>query len=205
MTQMWSLHCSKTFKNRSQEPPPGSFPGMHQGPPSPSFQSLTIGLCESGLEAAWDSLRAGFSPSYHHVSSGLKRGFLQKQADPVGRCPWLETTQFMCFQHKSCFSTSLEWGSGKYGPPDLSMGLGRVECLFIPLVLADASVHMGPEVANRTRWEPDSKRLKLSHAGFSNSAGGTWAPCGRGHPPQPPQPRGPQEQAGGGVRAGRIK
>lgn len=60
-------------------PPPGSFPGMLRYPPSPSFQSLTVGLCESGLKAAWGSLRAGLSPSYHRVPSGLKRGLLHKQ------------------------------------------------------------------------------------------------------------------------------
>lgn len=99
-------------------PPPGSFPGMLRCPSSPSFQSLTVGLCKPGLEAAWGSLRAGLSPSCHRVPSRLKRRFLHKQADSMGRCLWLGTTQFMCFQHKPCFVSRVGfWEVGTPRPP----------------------------------------------------------------------------------------
>ena len=84
---------------------------MSQCPPSPSFQSLTVGLGESGLEVAWGSLKGGLSPSYYQVPSVLKRGFLHRQT------PWEDTSGWgplsLCFQHRQCFSMFLKWGSEK--------------------------------------------------------------------------------------------
>lgn len=72
------------------------------------------------------------------------------------------------------------------------MGFGQVGYLFSSCLGGCVSQYT---VANRTWWEPESKRLKLSCAGFSNSQRAN-EPCAGGGSPPPCSHEGPGNRQG---------